>query len=61
MVCWVCTCGSAVVLEDLTHHQFVFAESERVAVDSHRVEVHVGVGTLRLVRGGTVIVPDGTF
>lgn len=55
------TCGFAVILEDLTHHQLVFAHPEGVAVQSHGMEVHVRVGALGLVRAGAVIVPDRAF
>lgn len=55
------TCRFAVILEDLTHHQLVFAHPERVAVQGHGVEVHVRVGALGLVGARAVIVPDRAF
>ena len=51
--------GLLVVLVSLTHHQDVVPASEGVRVDLDRVEVGVGVGSLRLVGGAAVIVPDG--
>ena len=50
-----------VVLVRLAEDQLVVAETERVAVDGDRVEVHVGVGPLGLAGGAAIEVPDGEF
>lgn len=51
------TCRLAVVLEDLTKHEFVGVLAKRVPEHGSRSQVHVTVGAFRLVGAGAIEIP----
>lgn len=55
--CKKCTCRQAVVFKDFAQDQFVGVESEWIPEHAHRDEVHVAVGTFRLVCARAIKVP----
>lgn len=51
--------GRAIEAVRLAQHEDVRPTAERIAIDGDRMQVRVGVGALRLVRGAAVVVPHG--
>merc|ERR1719244_511438 len=54
-------CGLLVVFVSLTHYQNVVSKSEWVRVHLDRVQVGVGVTSLSLISGASIIIPDRQF